>query len=184
MNNIKWVANQWKKIEPVPQELNSFTDIEIKKIFNFHSSIPEYKSTPLHFLSGLSDSLGVQGIYVKDESKRFGLNAFKGLGATYAMASYFSEKLSLDLNVISFPELLKHVKSLPKSTFATVTAGNHGKGVAWAANLFGQEAKVYLPKGSSTMRLKAIQELRADAEISTMNYDDTVQHVASVGQRE
>ncbi|AOV07747.1 diaminopropionate ammonia-lyase [Sporosarcina ureilytica] len=182
MNDISWVDNRFKETKPVTQELVNFSEKEMKKVLNFHSSIPAYKITPLHSLSGLSNSLGVKQIYVKDESKRFGLNAFKGLGASYAMASYFAEKLSLDLSTINFLQLLEHVKSLPKSTFATVTAGNHGRGVAWAAKLFGQQAKVYLPKGSSTMRLKAIQEFGADAQITDMKYDDTVQHIASVAK--
>lgn len=182
MNNIKSVDNQFKETAAVTQELLNFSKGEVKKAYNFHSSIPGYKSTPLHALSGLSDLLGVKGIYVKDESKRFGLNAFKGLGASYAMATYFAKKLSLDLDAMNFTQLLDHVQRLPKSTFATVTAGNHGRGVAWAAKLFGQESKVYLPKGSSTMRLHAIQELGADARITEMNYDDTVLHTASVAK--
>lgn len=182
MNNIKCVDNQFKETKAVTQELLNFSKDEVEKAYNFHSDIPGYKSTPLHSLPGLSDLLGVKGIYVKDESKRFGLNAFKGLGASYAMATYFSKKLSLDLDAINFTQLLDLVKKLPKSTFATVTAGNHGRGVAWAANLFEQESKVYLPKGSSTMRLNAIQELGADASITEMNYDDTVLHIASVAE--
>lgn len=180
MRNIKWVDNQFKKLGSATQETQHFCEKEIKKAINLHSSIPEYKPTPLHSLSGLSDFLGVKGIYIKDESKRFGLNAFKGLGVSYAMASYFSRELSLDLNSTNFQMLVEHVKSSPKVTFATATDGNHGKGVAWAAGLFGQHAKVYMPKGSSLSRLNAVQQLGADACITDLNYDDTVQMVADL----
>ena len=61
---------------------------------NFHSSIPGYAPTPLVNLPKLAASLGVAGLYVKDESKRFGLNAFKVLGGSFAIASYIAEKLN------------------------------------------------------------------------------------------
>lgn len=182
MEKIKWTDNQFKKLGFSTRETEHFSERELKKAINFHSSMPEYKPTPLHNLSELSNSLGVKGIYVKDESKRFGLNAFKGLGVSYAMASYFAKELALDLDSTNYDSLNEQVKSLPKSTFATATDGNHGKGVAWAASLFGQQAKVYMPKGSSQSRLKAIQNYGADACIMDLNYDDTVQTVANLAE--
>jgi len=175
---MKWVRNEHKKNKIIPCEIDYFSKKEMKKAYQFHASMPGYAPTPLHSLSGLSKSLGVDAIYVKDESKRFGLRAFKGLGASYAMASYFAKKMSLDLHATDFSSLMERVKDLPTSTFATVTAGNHGKGVAWAARLFEQEARVYLPKGSSSARQQAIQKLGAGASISDLNYDDTIKHVA------
>lgn len=99
------------------------------------------------------------------------------------MAKYFSDKTNSDLSVTSFDELIGNVRNLDTCTFATVTAGNHGKGVAWAAKIFGQKAKVYLPAGSSEERLRAIQEYGADAHISDMNYDDAVIHVAAEARK-
>lgn len=180
LNNIQWVCNQFKKEELSIQETQHFSEKELKKAINFHSTMPGYQSTPLYSLLGLSDFLGVKKIYVKDESKRFGLNAFKGLGVSYAMASYFAGKLSLDLNSTRFHTLAEQVRSMPITTFATATDGNHGKGVAWAANLFGQQAKVYMPKGASQSRLQAIRKFGADAYITDQNYDDTVQMVANL----
>ena len=55
------------------------------------------------------------------------------MGGAYAMASYFAQKLNLDLGNITFNKLMEVIKDLEPVTFATVTAGNHGKGVAWAA---------------------------------------------------
>ena len=40
--------------------------------------------------------LGLGDIYVKDESFRFGLNAFKVLGGSYAMGRFLAERLGLD----------------------------------------------------------------------------------------
>lgn len=174
---MNWVRNRFKEMNAAKHELAQFTEKEIERVHHFHASMPGYEPTPLYVLADLSQSIGVGGIYVKDESKRFGL---KGLGGSFAMASYFSKKFSLDVQTTNFPQLMEHVKALPVSTFATVTAGNHGRGVAWAAGLFRQRAKVYMQKGTSRERLKAIRELGAEAYISNDHYDDTVQQVAQM----
>lgn len=61
--------------------VEAFGAKETKKIWDFHQSFPEYTETPLVNLKNLAEELGVEDIYVKDESYRFGLNAFKVLGA-------------------------------------------------------------------------------------------------------
>lgn len=180
--NIDWVSNHFRS-DTLPQESSYFSAEETKKALHFHSGIPGYQATPLHSLRGLAQYLGINSLYVKDESKRFSLNAFKSLGASYAIASYYSKKLKIDLNSIHFNELVELVKSAPSATFATATDGNHGKGLAWAASLFGQKAKVYMPKGSSPARLEAIKHLGADAYITDLNYDDTVQMAADLSEK-
>lgn len=86
-------------------------------------------------------SLGVSKIWIKDESKRFGLNAFKALGGSYAMARCLSEKLGKPLEEMSFEELCAPAarRALGDITFVTATDGNHGRGVAWAAPAAGPE---------------------------------------------
>ena len=68
--------------------VRSFRQKAAETALRFHKSLPEYRETPLISLSHLSGELGVGGIYVKDESWRFGLNAFKGLGGAYAMFAH------------------------------------------------------------------------------------------------
>lgn len=175
---MQWVKNRFQK--GLTEEISrQFAAQQFNSICRFHASIPGYRPTPLYTLSELAKLLGVGQIFVKDESSRFGLQAFKGLGASYAIASYLSRQNYLDLSSINFAELKQHIQ--PNSiTFATATDGNHGKGVAWAARLFGQSAKVFLPKGTSSARLHAIREQGAEAEMTNLNYDDTVKMVASL----
>ncbi len=143
----------------------------------FHKSLPEYRETPLISLSHLSGELGVGGIYVKDESWRFGLNAFKGLGGAYAMFRILCRRLGLDPEKTDFgtfqeAEIRERVSQI---TFATATDGNHGKGVSWAAKLFGCSARVFMPKGSSPARAQAIRKAGpAEVEITDENYDGAV----------
>ncbi|WKA60215.1 diaminopropionate ammonia-lyase [Planococcus shenhongbingii] len=148
----------------------------VEQARNFHKSFPEYKVTPLHSLTGLSKHLKVCNIWVKDESHRFGLNAFKVLGGSYALGKYLAEKLNADISEVSFQKLRSHeVKErLGALTFVTATDGNHGRGIAWAASQLGQKSVVCMPKGSSPIRLDNIRKEGAEAFITELNYDDTV----------
>ena len=94
--------------------------------------------------------LGLGNIYVKDESYRFGLNAFKVLGGSYAIGNYLAMKLEKDISELPYEEMISdEVKNeLGEITFVTATDGNHGRGVAWTANKLNQKSVVYMPKGN------------------------------------
>lgn len=181
MENIKIISNQYLNRNDV-KELNEFTQNKLLHVTKLHASIPNYQITPLHELKALSNHLGVSSIFVKDESSRFGLDAFKALGASYAMIAYFADQYELNLKTMNYEKLKAFIKTVPQITFATATEGNHGKGVAWAAKLLGQEAKVYMPKGAKKQRLKAIEDLGGISYQTDVNYDDTVLKVAELSK--
>ena len=141
-----------------------FSVEEARKVRAFHAGFSEYSVTPLVSLKALAEEWGVSGIYVKDESARFGLNAFKALGGSYAMGIYAGAE----------PGTL---------TFVTATDGNHGRGVAWAAARMGMNSVVYMPKGTARERLDRIRSLGAEASITEMNYDDTVRFARKQAER-
>lgn len=151
----------------------------------FHASFPEYAETPLVSLKNLAEKLNVSGIYVKDESCRFGLNAFKVLGGSYAIGRYCAKRLGLDISEMTYERLTdKKIRTdLGELTFVTATDGNHGRGVAWTAKRLGQKSVVYLPKGSSEERLANISSLGADACITGLNYDDSVRLAREKGRQ-
>lgn len=143
----------------------------------FHRQILGYRETPLVRLHALAKQLGVKGIYVKDESKRFSLNAFKGLGGSYAMFRILCERLGLDPAVTTLEELKeeKNQREIRKAVFVTATDGNHGRGVSWAGGIFGCQVHVYMPAGSVEVRAEAIRRVGpAEVTITDKNYDDTV----------
>lgn len=148
----------------------------MQAVLEFHSGIAGYAQTPLVSLPNLAKQLGVGQIFVKDESARFGLNAFKALGGSYAIAKYLCGKLNIPVDRNSFNVLRSEEAraKLGTVTFVTATDGNHGRGVAWAAKLLGHKAVVYLPEGSSQERLNNIRALGAEAEITKFNYDGAV----------
>ncbi|TLM99988.1 pyridoxal-phosphate dependent enzyme, partial [bacterium] len=129
--HIRWKYNENAGKGGAGEHLRLFTPEAIKKVRNFHQSISGYQPTPLRSLANLAKFLGVAGIYVKDESYRFGLNAFKALGATYAIGKYLAGHKSGGI------------------TFTTATDGNHGRGVAWAAAKLGHKAVIYMPRGTA-----------------------------------
>ena len=154
---------------------------------SFHSTFPGYAPTPLAELDTLAETLGIAGMYVKDESYRFGLNAFKGLGGSYSLGCYIAKKLGKEMSeptvaaapgkemsepvssdsaggktqAISFSDITSEEtrRKLGEITFVTATDGNHGRGVAWTAHMLGQKAVVYMPKGSVQERLENIRRL-------------------------
>ena len=158
-----------------------FSRQQAQQARRFHQKITGYKPTPLVALNELSALFGVQKILVKDESRRFGLNAFKMLGGSYAIARLLCEKYHLDINDLSFETLKSSIKE--KMTFATTTDGNHGRGVAWAARQLGQNAVIYMPKGSAQERVDAILRLGAECIVTDMNYDDTVRFTMQTAQK-
>lgn len=148
----------------------------VKKVCDFHRSFPIYEKTPLVEMSSLAKELGVGDIFVKDESYRFGLNAFKVLGGSFAIGNYLAKKLGMDISELSYEKMISDEirEKLGEITFVTATDGNHGRGVAWTANQIKQKAVVYMPKGSAAERLANIQAEGADASITDMNYDEAV----------
>lgn len=137
-------------------------DPEFRKVFGsnemleFHQGLRKYAPTPLLKLTGLAKSLKVKKIYVKDEARRFGIHAFKILGASYAMYSFLRK----------YPG---------KYTFCTATDGNHGRAVAWSARRLKQRAVIFVPGDMVRNRIKNIRKERARVEIVDGSYDDAVE---------
>lgn len=179
MDAIKWAVNQMPKTDD--GQLTVMAIEEIRKARTFHESFPQYSKTPLAKLDQMASYLGLKDVYVKDESYRFGLNAFKVLGGSFAMARYIAQQTGKDVsalpyNVLTSAELKKE---FGQATFFTATDGNHGRGVAWAANRLGQKAVVFMPKGSTQTRLNNILLENATATIEEVNYDECVRMAAA-----
>lgn len=171
---LKLVQYQRKSGEKYNLDFMSLDNV--KKVHSFHASFPVYQETPLTELKETAKALGLGTIYVKDESYRFGLNAFKVLGGSYAIGNYLAKKLGKSIDEMPYEKLVSEDirKELGDITFVTATDGNHGRGVAWTANQLRQKSVVYMPKGSAQERLENIKAEGADASITDMNYDEAV----------
>ncbi len=121
----------------------------------FHRTLPGYRPTPLVTLPALAQDLRVSQVLVKDESHRFGLQAFKALGASWAIHRVRERGLASD-------------------TLATATAGNHGRAVAWAARTAGLRAVIFMPARSVPARVEAIRGEGAEVVLVDGTYDEAV----------
>jgi diaminopropionate ammonia-lyase len=151
------------------------------------SGWPGYQATPLHKLDGLAEKTGIASLFYKDEGLRFGLDSFKALGGAYAtqrllMASITRQKPAEQPTI---EDLLsgKYRHITGKLTVASATDGNHGRSVAWGAQMFGCACKIYIPSGVSESRKKAIEAYGAEVHRSNANYDDCVRQVARDAQQ-
>ncbi|GAA6295523.1 diaminopropionate ammonia-lyase [Enterocloster asparagiformis] len=175
---IRWAVNHMPKTDD--RNLPVMGLSEVRKARAFHESFPQYTTTPLTRLDRMAAYLGLKEVYVKDESYRFGLNAFKVLGGSFAMARFIASETGRDVSELPYAVLTsdKLREEFGQATFFTATDGNHGRGVAWAANRLGQKAVVHMPKGSTQTRLENIAKEGAQVDIQEMNYDDCVRLAA------
>ena len=155
-------------------DTSAYSFAATEDIRRLHTSLAAYNVTPLIELKNFK---GVRSIFVKDEAHRFGLKAFKGLGGIWAVYRVISRELGL--NNPTLEEIFQHRDRLAEMTFVTTTDGNHGKGVSWAAGLFGCKAFVFMPRGTVEVRAQAIRDAgSATVTITDMNYDDCVKYTA------
>ena len=182
MSDVKWVRNTIPKTDCTKSlslmELKTIADIR-----KFHKSFPQYDVTPLTSLDNLAEQLNVGGIYIKDESYRFGLNSFKALGCTFALAGYIAQRLGIPVWELDYNTLPKAAAKLGEFTFFAATDGNHGRAVAWAARELGQKAVIFMNKGCPQVRLEHIKREGAEASISDLNYDDTIRYVTELAAK-
>lgn len=141
-----------------------------------------YAPTPLVALPGLARALGIGRLEAKDEGHRFGLGSFKALGGAYAVL----RALQMHVEAAGLPrpgaaDLIKggHRDRLQKVTVAAATDGNHGRSVAWGAEMFGCRSKIYLHSHVSQDREAAIARYGAEIVRVKGGYDESVRQCAA-----
>ncbi|WP_417430731.1 diaminopropionate ammonia-lyase [Kiloniella sp.] len=136
-----------------------------------------YTATPLHPLKSLAQQLNLDNIFYKDEGPRFGLGSFKALGGAYAAARVLQRELYNKFNKkISLSDLRsgKYVSLTKAITLVSATDGNHGRSLAWGAQKFGADCKIYIHAEVSEERAKAMRYFGADVIRIDGDYDDSV----------
>lgn len=141
---MRFVQNRFREKGPFPPPSSAARE--------FHRTLPGYAPTPLVDCQSLAGSLGVKSLHVKDESQRFGLNAFKALGASFAM----------------------HRIGRPGAVVSAATASNHGRAVAWSARSLGCAAKIFVPGRTVSSRIDAIRGEGAEVRVVQGSYEDAL----------
>ncbi len=135
------------------------------EVREFHRTLPGYGPTPLVNLTGLAALLGLGAVYLKDEGRRFGLEAFKSLGASWALHRI-------------------RLAGAGPMTVSTATDGNHGRAVAWAARQLGLPAVIFIPAHAAPARVAKIRAEGARVELVEGTYDDAVHRCADQSRRQ
>lgn len=123
----------------------------------FFDARPQLAATPATSLPALASHLGLGALTIKDETARFGLNAFKLLGARFAIETLVAER---------------QLRS--GGTVVCASEGNHGRAVARAAREAGCGARVYMARDAAQSRVDAIAGEGAEVIRVDGSYDDAV----------
>src|SRR5690242_2499378 len=146
----------------------------------FHASLPGYAPTPLTEVPALAGELGVARVFVKDESSRLGLPAFKALGASWAIHQFLTGEPIAPTGSADGtpPDALARLRTAagqrPGLIFVTATDGNHGRAVARMARLTSTPARVFVPAVTGPAARAAIASENAEVTRINGSYDDAV----------
>jgi diaminopropionate ammonia-lyase len=156
-----------------------------RKPLRFHHRLPGYEETPLIDAPKLASALGVGKVFVKDESSRLRLPAFKILGASWAVYRALEERLGEDFgDWEEIWELEERLAPLRPLSLVAATDGNHGRAVARVARLLGLGAKIFVPRYMANARREAIASEGAEVIVVDGTYDEAVERSAgAVGER-
>ena len=141
-----------------------------KDVAIFHQNFPGYEYTPLIELPSLANELGVGRLFIKDESTRLNLSAFKILGASWAVA----QTLTGGESPKTIDEVLATLDSENLPILIAATDGNHGRAVAHMARRLGLGCQIIVPKGVSQKAIDNIADEGAQVIVIDGNYDQAI----------
>ncbi|KAG9525839.1 putative metallopeptidase, partial [Aureobasidium melanogenum] len=146
--------------------------------YEFHKALVGYEPTALLSLDALAAELGLDGIYIKDESSRFGLPSFKASGASWGCFRALISHSSLDLESATLEQVASAAKDRGCRLLAA-TDGNHGRAIAWMARSLGIESSIYVPHDLHPNFLRLIAAEGAEVIVVQGDYDFAVSSAAS-----
>ncbi|KAJ6785214.1 hypothetical protein PWT90_02948 [Aphanocladium album] len=153
---------------------------DLAAIVEFHRRFPEYEPTALVSLPAIAQEAGVGAVYIKNESNRCGLPAFKILGASWGTYRAITKRLGLPLNT-TFDAIQQALSSSTLTLYAA-TDGNHGRAIARMARLFGISAEIHVPYCMKEDIINFIRQEGGKVIVSKRGYDDAVQEAFVASQ--
>ena len=154
---IDWITN------PLRDPARVASEADPQAVLRYHRSLPGYAPTQLIDAPALADNWGADRALLKFEQERFGLPAFKFLGASWAAHL-----------------LLGEPPYDPDLTLVAATDGNHGRAVARVASRHRISARILVPKGTAQARIDAIAGEGAEVQVIDGTYDDAVRQSAAL----
>ena len=170
------------------RQLNVLNNQAFQQAKNEITTWPGYQPTPLRDLHLVADAIGVAHVWYKDESERFNLGSFKALGGAYAVLNVIKQQLVKQgvASDVSAADLMSglYAETTQKIVVTCATDGNHGRSVAWGAQIFGCGCVIYIHQTVSEGRKQAIAAYGAEVVRVEGNYDDSVRLAAEDAQKQ
>lgn len=155
--------NQLQKIEP------RLFRTSHERPMTMLNMCPVYTPTPIYEHSELAKLIGIQTLFIKDESKRMRLGSFKALGGAFAVAQMISDAAkTLEMGSLAAKSTAADMK------FMTASAGNHGLSVAAGAQIFGARAVIFLSTSVPESFANRIRGMNADVVRVHGSYKDSI----------
>jgi len=149
---------------------------------------PDYRPTPLVGLPGLAGAARVGSLHYKDEAHRFGLKSFKPLGGAYAVARLLMRVLpgAVGADEVTTADLLggRYRQAASTITVTAATDGNHGRSVAWGADMFGCRCVIFINEAVSGRRERSIASYGAEVRRNPGSFDDAVRKARATAEAE
>ncbi len=158
-----------------PSAANFAAAIEPTEALAFHHKLPGYAPTPLVAAPHAAAMLDVAQVWVKDESSRLGLPAYKILGASWATYRALEERFGPFAPWDTLAGLAVQLRPHAPLTLVAATDGNHGRAVARMANWLELGAHILVPHGMAPARIQAIQSEGAQVTVIDGTYDEAVE---------
>jgi diaminopropionate ammonia-lyase len=162
-----------------------FSETDYANVAAFFASRPEIRPTPLLRLPALAARLGLRQLSIKNESRRMGLDAFKGAGAAYAIDRLIVRGTAVRASdhttdaVAAGSGPVTPILDASSRRLVCASAGNHGRAVAHVGRTRGLEVTVYMSAATAEGPRLAIEREGARVVLVDGAYDDAVRRAAS-----
>lgn len=140
----------------------------------FHQRLPGYAPSALVSAPVVAQALGVRRAWLKCESSRLGLPAFKILGASWATLRALEDRVGSLGDWQTLDDLAAALRPHLPLRLVAATDGNHGRAVARMARLLGLDATIYVPDDMVQARRDAIASEGAEVIVFDGTYDEAV----------
>ncbi|GME39982.1 putative diaminopropionate ammonia-lyase [Neofusicoccum parvum] len=162
----------WLYLNPAARRWTSSVAASPVQVEALHRRLPEFNETPLVSLPAVAAELGLAHVLVKDESRRFGLPAFKILGAAWAVYRAAAARAQLPPTV-SLEELGTAARA-DGVRLVTCTDGNWGRAVARMAKYLDLPARIFVPANMDQTTRDNIGSEGAEVCVVQGDYDASI----------
>ncbi len=145
-------------------------NLDAARAMRFHRSFPAYRETPLR-----EWDLDGAPVWIKDETGRMGLGAFKAIGGTYAVAQLLGASIGMESPTAEALRDAMLERGEDPPCFVCASAGNHGMAVAAGAEWFGARCRIHLSETVPQAFVGRLEARGAEVVRSGSVYEESIE---------